>query len=280
MPQQSPGKHWSVTRTELAGAFFLLLVALILALLPRIYLGNRPSHALDFPYDSAEIALLQESHLKFTDSFYKQHRRKKIHISQADIDDLVALGLSTEQAEAVWQKFRFSKRKPQFREIMNETGLDSGKVSRIFKFEQQKPENSKSNTAELIELNTTDSALLVSLPGIGPSTAKKIIRYRNALGGYVLKQQILEIRNVDTLVLKVLLDRFSADSRLIRKIPIQSADETVLSRHPYLSGFHAKLIVAYRKQHFPLTEEELLKIKAIPAGVIRKILPYLDFSQN
>lgn len=280
MQQQGPGKHWSVTRTEFAGAFFLLLLALVLALLPRIYLGTRPGQALDFPYDSTMVASLQESHLKLTDSFYKQKQKKRIHISQADIDDLLALGLSNEQAEAVWQKFRFSKRKPQLHEIMSETGLDSGKVSRIFTFEQNKPGNGKQKSGEIIELNATDSASLVVLPGIGPATAKKIIRYRNALGGFISKQQLLEIRNVDTLVLKVLMDRFIVDSRHIRKINIQSITETDLSKHPYLTGFQAKLIVAYRKQHPPLTEEKLYKIKAVPAAVINKVIPYLDFSQN
>ena len=41
-----------------------------------------------------------------------------------------------------------------------------------------------------IELNSADSAALTKLYGIGPSFAKRIVKYRGELGGFISKEQI------------------------------------------------------------------------------------------
>ena len=45
----------------------------------------------------------------------------------------------------------------------------------------------------LLDLNTADSAAFDALPGIGAWYATKIMEYRNRLGGYSFKEQLLEI---------------------------------------------------------------------------------------
>ena len=49
----------------------------------------------------------------------------------------------------------------------------------------------------LLDLNDADSAALDALPGIGGWYASKIIEYRNSLGGYSSKEQLLEIYRFD-----------------------------------------------------------------------------------
>lgn len=50
-----------------------------------------------------------------------------------------------------------------------------------------------SSAANLVNINTASSAQLQTLPGIGPATAEKIIRYRDEHGPF---QQIEDIMNV------------------------------------------------------------------------------------
>ena len=44
-----------------------------------------------------------------------------------------------------------------------------------------------------MELNTADTATLKKIPGIGSYYARKIVAYREALGGFVSKSQVTEI---------------------------------------------------------------------------------------
>src|SRR3569833_3197280 len=49
----------------------------------------------------------------------------------------------------------------------------------------------------VIELNSADSAKLTELKGIGPSFARRIINYRNRLGGFINKEQLKEVYGMD-----------------------------------------------------------------------------------
>src|SRR5437660_80245 len=46
----------------------------------------------------------------------------------------------------------------------------------------------KATAGTVIELNTADSAKLTELKGIGPSFARRIVNYRNRLGGFIRKE--------------------------------------------------------------------------------------------
>ena len=60
----------------------------------------------------------------------------------------------------------------------------------------------QSRHAGPIELNSADSAALVSIRGIGPLTAGRIIRYRNALGGFASVSQLQEVTGMTDRQLK------------------------------------------------------------------------------
>ena len=45
----------------------------------------------------------------------------------------------------------------------------------------------------VVEINTADSAELMRLNGIGASFSRRIVKYRNLLGGFISKEQLLEV---------------------------------------------------------------------------------------
>ena len=51
-------------------------------------------------------------------------------------------------------------------------------------------------TSALIDLNTADQALLETLPGIGPSLAQRILSYRQQIGGFTSKEQLLNVSGI------------------------------------------------------------------------------------
>ena len=51
-------------------------------------------------------------------------------------------------------------------------------------------------TTELIDINTASQAELETLPGIGPTTAQKIIEYREANGPFVNTEDIINVPGI------------------------------------------------------------------------------------
>ena len=102
-----------------------------------------------------------------------------------------------------------------------------------------------------LDINKADSTALVSLPGIGPWYASKIISYREALRGYSRVEQLLEIYRFDADKLDAIRDLINC-SRPV-PYPLWTLSEEDLSRHPYISKAEAHSIVLYRS-HNPEVE--------------------------
>jgi competence ComEA-like helix-hairpin-helix protein len=128
----------------------------------------------------------------------------------------------------------------------------------------------------LIELNTADTFELQRLRGIGPSFAKRIVKYRERLGGYLMKSQLLEIFGMDTAKYNEIKEHLTINPDSIRKIDLNSVTFKGLLSHPYFPFEVTKNIMIYRKEHKKFREtEELLLIKNISDSIYRKIRPYI-----
>ncbi len=114
----------------------------------------------------------------------------------------------------------------------------------------------------LVELNSADSVTLLSLYGIGPSFAKRIIKYRTLLGGFYTKAQLLEVFGFDQEKFNQMEARCEVNPDLIQKININKAKTDELKKHPYFDFYTAKAIVDQRIVLGKYTS--LQQLKAIP----------------
>jgi len=129
-----------------------------------------------------------------------------------------------------------------------------------------------------IELNTADSSLLTQLPGIGPVLAARTVRYRNLIGGFANVEQLNEVYGVNRDLVERLASQLSADSLLIRKIPVNKATYRDILAHPYLNEQQARGIMNYRNLQNRINSlDELVRNNILKREDAEKIRPYLTF---
>lgn len=113
-------------------------------------------------------------------------------------------------------------------------------------YAERKPEIKEVKKRIMLELNTADSIELLTLYGIGPSFAKRIIKYRTLLGGFYSKQQLLEVFGFDQEKLDKIEGVIDVNAAGIKKININKVRTDELKKHPYLDYYTAKAIVDQR----------------------------------
>jgi competence protein ComEA len=132
--------------------------------------------------------------------------------------------------------------------------------------------------AVMVELNGADSAKLDDIRGIGPAFALRILTYRERIGGFVNKEQLLEVFGLDSLKYAEIKNQVRVDPVSVRKININTATVEQYKNHPYLRFKQINAIIQYRKQHGNYSNiADLAKVVVIPAETIARLAPYLTF---
>jgi DNA uptake protein ComE-like DNA-binding protein len=129
-----------------------------------------------------------------------------------------------------------------------------------------------------VEVNSADSVALVAVPGIGPSFAKGIIKYRDRLGGFHSLDQLAEVYVLKDKpdAVATLKQRLVLDTLVIRRISVNTATVEELAAHPYLGWKVAKALVAYRGQHGGFSDVAGIKgCVLVNDSLFRKLAPYL-----
>ena len=130
----------------------------------------------------------------------------------------------------------------------------------------------------VIELNSADSAKLTGLKGIGATYARRIINYRNRLGGFINKEQLKEVFGMDDERYAGLVSQVSVDPLHIKKIPVNAVDFDGLKYFPYLTFKQMNAIIQFREQHGEYASlDDMRNIAILNDGILRKIEPYISF---
>ncbi len=129
----------------------------------------------------------------------------------------------------------------------------------------------------VVELNTADTLDLQQLKGIGPGYARRIISWREKLGGFYDKRQLLEVYGMDTLRFRWIATHVSTDPQYIKKLNINVVTLKELIRHPYFPFPLAKKIVLHRHQKGPYQSvDELKEAVGLTDSLFRRMIPYLN----
>lgn len=152
----------------------------------------------------------------------------------------------------------------------------NSEVSKIFPTNRTSPTNNK-YTAPVtlkIELNAATESDLDKLPSIGESFAKRIVKYRQMLGGYYMKEQLMEVYGFDSIRYNKIKGLITIDESRIVKIALNLADIKLMGKHPYIGFKNAELIIEKRNAKGPFRNIQELRETLGNATYIR-LSPYL-----
>ena len=205
----------------------------------------------------------------------------------ADENTLMNLGLSQKTAKSILNfrdkggKFRtkndFSRiytiDSISFQQLKNHIQLPDS-------LERKKFQNSKTREPLTeFEINKALATDFQKIPGIGPSFAERIIKYRNSLGGFYKAEQVAEVFGLADSTFQKALPYLRCNAGVIKKININTASSEELKTHPYLRWKHVNALIKYRKENGPYKSVETLRTIMEfddPEKTYKKIKPYLS----
>jgi competence protein ComEA len=132
-----------------------------------------------------------------------------------------------------------------------------------------------------VELNSADTSDLIKLRGIGPVFSGRIVAYREKLGGFYDKSQLLEVFGIDTNRYFQFAHQVFADTLKLKKMDLNHTTFKDLLRHPYLEYYLVKSIFNYKDAVGAFRSvDELRQIDMVYDQLFEKIKPYLTVEEN
>ncbi len=139
------------------------------------------------------------------------------------------------------------------------------------------PRVEKLGEGETISLNSTDTVEWKKIPGIGTVYASRIVKYRERLGGFVRKEQLMEVYGVDR-ELYARIAPYIKTGGSLRKMGVNQLEFKELLRHPYLSYKQVQAIVNLRRRKGRIDSiQELGMLDEFTSDDIYRLEPYLEF---
>lgn len=287
-------QYFVFSKSERNGIYVLLVLIVLALFAPKVYRLINPPQPIDFSITTLATAEPNSSAFA-ADSTQQLLEQTQAELfvfnpNTADSVTLVSLGFAPKTARSIVnyrnKGGKFKKPEDLYR-IFN---VDSNFISSLLPYVQLDAEEEyqsqfKPNQYAAIEkkafvpveLNTADSLQLVSLYGIGPKMASKIIDYRNRLGGFFRVEQLTEIWGIDEFLLEELNGKIYVDVSKVKYLPINSITYDELKLNPYLRFKTASAIINYRKHHGAFKRvEDLKQVILLPDSTYQKLLPYLE----
>jgi DNA uptake protein ComE-like DNA-binding protein len=141
----------------------------------------------------------------------------------------------------------------------------------------EKIKSSKKDYTKKVNVNTATTKELTNLKGINSEKyAAIIIKYRTSLGGFIRKEQLKEVWNLNEETYNGFIQQVELGNIAPTKININTATTDKLKAHPYIDWKTANAIVKYKKANGLYKKvEDLNKIHLINTETNLKIAPYL-----
>ena len=160
------------------------------------------------------------------------------------------------------------------------------KISPYFKFPEwagknqtvKKPTSKPATETNIKDLNAATAEELRQVYGIGETLSKRIIKFRDRLGGFLVSEQLYDVYGLEPEVVEKALLKFQVfEKPEVGKINVNKANAKELSRLVYINGSLASNIVEYRdKNGLFASLQELSQVDGFPTEKLDRIALYLS----
>ncbi len=281
-----------VSKRNRRGVVALVVFSVIIIFLPRMAQLFNSNVVLDI--STEDVQSFERSKKNFQNkkrNYYTKYEKKKrfsapprkFNPNEYSAEDWMNLGLSEKQVAVL---LKFTKNGIRSNEDLKRIFVISDELYALIKDSTYYPERPKTEytpkvteekKVQKLELNTASVEDLENIKGIGPFFAKQIIKYRDRLGGFASKEQILEVWKMTIETYDKLIPQIEIDKSKIRKLKINEVTPEELKNHPYLNWSQVNSIVKMRMQRTKFNAiDEIQESKLIDAETFEKLIPYLS----
>lgn len=283
-------RQFALSRAQSNGLLILFPLCLIFVFSEPAWRFIRSGDQGDFTQENIYLDSLME--VLFATTPVEEPELFEFDPNNSSTDDLQKLGFTPNVARRI---ISYTGKGGRFRspeDLFRIYGVDSIQVQQIIPWvrirdEKREPgtrnrtEEKKYTTAvqrhEPFDLNAADTTQLKRIKGIGSKLSQRIIKYREALGGFYNQGQLYEVFKLDSGVVEELQKAsFVRPDFKPRQISLNTAEQSNFADHPYLTPREAAVIVAYRFTHGKYTTvEDLENIEGLDSLRLSRVRPYL-----
>lgn len=133
------------------------------------------------------------------------------------------------------------------------------------------------SSGSLPDLNRASAEQLRTIRGVGPVLSARIVKFREALGGFQHGSQLLDVYGLSPEVASRLMASFRvADPPDIRRVNLNTASAAELGSLLYLTRDMAEALVVWRQKNGPYERlDEIAEVLDLPRDKIERIALYL-----
>lgn len=276
--------HLRFTKQEKRGIFFLLLLISVIQVGYYLFATHNHQDAFSkFEIDSIALhyidSVKRSTPLRkdlvirpFNPNFIQDYKGYLLGLSPAELDRLYSFR----------EKGSFVQTAEEFQRVTLISDSLLTLLSPYFKFpdftryaDNEKPV--KREIEKAIDLNSATEGELRSISGIGTVLARRILKFRKSLGGFLEEEQLYDVYGLEPEVAKKAIKKFKVFVKpAIIKININSASAGEISSLVYINRHLAEQIVAYRNELGKFDSiAQLTKIEDFPTTKIHRIALYL-----
>jgi len=131
----------------------------------------------------------------------------------------------------------------------------------------------------LVDINSADTVEFQKLYGIGPGYSRRLVSFREALGGYHSVEQIRDVFGMtDSLYYQIRSFLTVSDTVNLKVISINIATYQQLVAHPYINAALTKEILAAKSKYGKFKRlDDLKRLMLLDSAGIVRLAPYLKF---
>jgi competence ComEA-like helix-hairpin-helix protein len=282
---------FTFTRSEKRGILVLIFVILIL-IAGRIYIplflkkSNVTKYELAYLKEKEIQSNANEKKIKFKTTDGPEHKKqqqiiKAIDPNSAAYNELMNLGFSPFISSNIIKYRNNGGRFSELSDLYKIYGIDSSYYELINRYilivkDSQAIEKTKIQDKISININEAGVEEMQNLSGIGPVLGKRIVKYRELLGGYVNISQINEVYGISDSIYFKIEPFLYLEPENYQPIDLNQLSVKELYKHPYISKYQAHAIVEYREVSGKFSSlDEIILNNIMDSQSFKKIEPYL-----